>query len=97
MNLKHKGAIIVLIGKKSKTSARDEILEVVKEITKERAGKSFTVSEVLDMMRNLQTNYKDSTIRTHIMSKCCINAPNHHGTVFNDYERIDRGIYRLVE
>ncbi|MFJ5770990.1 hypothetical protein [Psychrobacillus sp. NPDC093180] len=83
--------------KTNNTSARDEIIEVVKFITKEREVKSFTVREVLNVMRNRETNYKDSTIRTHIISKCCANAPKHHGTVSNDFERIGRGIYRIIE
>lgn len=87
----------MIIDNKKKTSARDEILEVVKNLTKERTVKSFTVSEVLDLMKSCETNYKESTIRTHITSKCCANAPNHHGTVYNDFERIGRGIYRLIE
>lgn len=82
--------------KKIRTTARDEILTAVKNITREREEKQFGLGEVLQYMIADGTSYKESTIRTHITSKCCSNSPNHHGSVFNDYERIGKGIYRLV-
>jgi hypothetical protein len=56
----------------------------------------FTAREVLDHMKSQNTIYKDSTINTHINSKCCINAPNNHGTVYNDFERVAPGKYKLL-
>ncbi len=50
----------------------------------------------LDCMRKKDTQYKDSTIKTHITSRLCANAPNHHGATYNDLERTDRGTYRLL-
>ncbi|WP_416144629.1 hypothetical protein [Planococcus koreensis] len=82
--------------KKICTTARDEILTAVQKITRERKEKQFGLSEVLQYMKDAGTSYKESTIRTHITSKCCSNSPNHHGSVFNDYERIGKGIYRLL-
>ncbi|WP_423219873.1 DUF7669 domain-containing protein [Alicyclobacillus tolerans] len=55
----------------------------------------FTVQEVVDFMKERQTMYPESTIRTHVTSRCCLNAPSHHGTVYNDFERIERGVYKL--
>ena len=78
--------------KKSRTTARDEILIAVKSMTKAREAKHFSIGEVLED----GTSYKESKIRTHITSKCCSNAPNHHASVFNDYERIGKGVYRLI-
>ncbi|MDN7227339.1 hypothetical protein QWY15_08555 [Planococcus sp. N064] len=81
---------------KSRTTARDEILSAVKVITQERQAKSFKLEEVLILMKSRETTYKESTIRTHITSRCCANSPNHHGSVYNDYERIGKGLYRLI-
>lgn len=82
--------------KKIRTSAREEILTAVKSITQEREEKHFHLSEVLQFMKSHGTSYKESTIRTHVTSRCCSNSPNHHGSVFNDYERIGKGLYRLI-
>lgn len=82
--------------KDTRSTARDEILTAVKSIVREKEVKHFSVSEVLEYMKEDGTSYKESTIRTHIISKCCSNAPNHHASVFNDYERVGKGLYRLV-
>lgn len=82
--------------KKVRTTAREEILIAVKSITQEREEKQFHISEVLQYMKSSETGYKESTILTHVISRCCSNSPNNHGSVFNDYERIGRGLYRLV-
>ncbi|GLG01228.1 hypothetical protein Alches_12670 [Alicyclobacillus hesperidum subsp. aegles] len=57
--------------------------------------KSFHGSRVVDYMKAMKTTYPESTIRTHVTSLCCVNAPNHHATVFSDFERMDRGVYRI--
>ena len=82
--------------KKTRITARDEILTAVKSMTKEREAKHFSIGEVLHYMKEGGTSYMESTIRTHITSRCCSNAPNHHASVFNDYERIGKGVYRLI-
>lgn len=84
------------IPQKPQTTARNEILSAVKAITQERQDKVFELREVLSLMKSRETSYKESTIRTHITSKCCANSPNHHGSVYNDFERIGKGIYRLI-
>lgn len=82
--------------KKQPTTAREEILTAVKCIILEREDNSFYLREVLQYMKSNDTSYQESTIRTHITSRCCFNSPNHHGSVFNDYERIGKGMYRLI-
>jgi hypothetical protein len=86
----------MLTTKKPRTTARDEILSAVKNILRERENNNFHVTEILHYMKSNNTSYKESTIRTHITSRCCANSPNHHGSVFNDFERIGKGMYRLI-
>ncbi|MGD6993981.1 DUF7669 domain-containing protein [Sutcliffiella horikoshii] len=77
-------------------SCREEILSTVKEILNEKGKDDFTIIEVLEAMNRNNTTYSEYTIRTHISSRCCSNAPNHHKIVFHDYYRIERGKYRLL-
>jgi len=42
------------------------------------------------------SRYKESTIRTHVTSRMCRNAPKYHATKYDDFERVDYGTYRLV-
>jgi hypothetical protein len=75
-------------------TAREQILAAIERITS-RPGQTFTVSEVLDDLRAHGSELAESTIRTHVTSRMCIDSPDHHGTTYDDLERVDRGVYRL--
>lgn len=79
----------------SKSTCRDEVLAAVYTIITAKGTNRFTVEEVVRHMRNINTRYKESTIRTHITSRCCVNAPKNHGVVYNDFERLEDGVYKL--
>jgi len=83
------------VGQNRRSSCRDEVLLAAQSIVKRKGTNRFTVQEVVDHMKVMGTTYPESTIRTHVTSRCCMNAPNNHATVFADFERIDRGVYRL--
>lgn len=74
---------------------KTELLRAVNNIVKQNGVNSFTTQEVLDFMKSRGALYKNSTIKTHICSKCCINANKNHATVYNDYRRIENGKYEL--
>jgi tRNA threonylcarbamoyladenosine modification (KEOPS) complex Cgi121 subunit len=75
-------------------TAREQILAAIDRI-RSRPGDTFTVADVLDELRAQGTDLAESTIRTHITSRMCRNAPDHHGITYDDLERVDRGVYRL--
>lgn len=77
-------------------TCRDEILEAVKFIITKKCRNEFTISEVMGYMVAKGTEYAPSTIRTHITSKCCKDAPQNHGTKYDDFERIGKGLYSLI-
>ncbi|WP_163536357.1 hypothetical protein [Gracilibacillus sp. YIM 98692] len=79
------------MGDKKRTSCEDEMLQVIKELVKEKGKINFTVQGVLDKMKRAGTTYKEYTMRTHLTSKCCVNISQHHQTVYNDYKRIELG------
>ncbi len=72
-------------------TARDEILDTISQHRLD----NFTIQEIIDLMQKAGTRYEESTIRTHISSKMCKDAPVHHQTVYNDLVRIGHGLYRL--
>lgn len=72
-------------------TARDEILDAIRRLGTD----VFSIRDVIDELRARGSRYRDSTIRTHITSRMCANAPDHHGTVYPDLERVGRGLYRL--
>jgi hypothetical protein len=75
-------------------TAREQILAAIERI---RSGPrdTFTESDVLDELRAQGTDLAESTVRTHITSRMCGDSPDHHGTTYDDLERVDRGVYRL--
>lgn len=75
-------------------TAREQILAAINRI-RSGPGDTFTVADVLDELRAQGTDLAESTIRTHITSRMCRNAPDHHGTTYDDLERVNRGVYRL--
>lgn len=74
--------------------AREQILAAIERISPGSGG-TFTISDVLQELRSQGSDLAESTIRTHITSRMCGDAPDHHGTTYDDLERVDRGVYRL--
>jgi len=58
----------------------------------------FGIGEVLKEMQRLGTlsRYSISTVRTHITSRCCSNAPDNHAVTYKYFERIGRGLYKII-
>lgn len=82
--------------KRQKTwNYRDEILAAVREIVKRKGRNEFEVAEVVEYMLSKNPNLNVSTIRTHVTSRCCVNAAANHAVTYSDFERIGRGVYRL--
>jgi len=80
----------------SLANCRGEILEAVKVIIKEKNKNEFSPNEVIKHMKDNRTRYKEGTIKNHIIAKCCINTTSTFGTLYEDFERIDRGLYKLL-
>lgn len=57
---------------------------------------TFKLEEIVDGVYASGSTYKESTIRTHVVSSMCKDAPDNHGTVYRDLERMSRGMYRLA-
>lgn len=75
-------------------TAREQILAVVGELLRDPSD-TFTVRDVVDALNRRGTGLAESTIRTHVTSRMCADAPDNHGTTYDDFERVGRGTYRL--
>ena len=89
MSLAERGRI-----KEEPMTARDEILDALPRLRARLGRDDFTPAEVLQELRRAGSVYSDSTIRTHVTSRMCGNAPDNHGVVYSDLERIGHGRYR---
>jgi hypothetical protein len=78
-------------------TCRDEILQCAKEVTRQSGLDYFTIPEIISCMAKRGSQYAESTIRTHIVSRMCKNAPENHAVTYNDLERTERGEYCLAK
>jgi hypothetical protein len=81
-------------GERMAKTCREEILEAFKSLEKQYGRNDFDVVEVLQAVQSVTSSFKESTIRTHITSRMCAQAPVHHGTVYADLDRVGPGRYR---
>jgi hypothetical protein len=56
----------------------------------------FSPAELIAKAHSQGSTYPDSTLRTHIVSIMCKNAPVNHATTYGDLERVSRGLYKLT-
>ncbi len=76
-------------------TARQEILEVARDLTA-RGLTPFAPRDVLAELERRGTRYPESTLRTHIISAMCINAPTNHAVTYPDLRRVGHGRYELT-
>lgn len=78
-----------------RVTARSEILAAIESVV--AADGTFAVADIVKELDRRGSAYAESTIRTHIVSRMCETAPDHHAATYDDLERVDRGMYRLRE
>lgn len=69
----------------------EEVLAVAQRLAAARKDSSFTVQEVVSALPALNQN----TVRTHVVSRCCVNAPKNHLHKWDYFRRIGRGRYQI--
>jgi hypothetical protein len=77
--------------------AHEEVLEAAQFIVNRTGKNEFTIMDIISEMAKSGTEYKESTIRTHVASRLCDNCPPNHGTTYAFFERIEHGKYRLIK
>lgn len=73
-------------------SIHEEVLRAARRICGERGGKSFRVGDVVHALPHLNA----SSVRTHVVSRCCVNAPQHHPHRWPYFRRLARGEYEIL-
>jgi predicted RNase H-like HicB family nuclease len=73
-------------------SIHEEVLRAARRLCRERGSWTFTAEEVVRSLPHLNEN----SVRTHISSRCCVNAPKNHPHKWDYFRRLRRGIYELL-
>lgn len=76
-------------------TARDEVLAAAHSLTARSADGTFTAGEVVTYLQSKGTRYTAATIRTHVASRMCANAADHHAVTYDDLVSIGGGRYRV--
>ena len=76
------------------STARSEILEAIPAV--QRSDGTFTLASIVRELRRRKSRYAEGTIRTHVVSRMCANAPANHAVTYDDLEKVDPGVYRLL-
>jgi predicted RNase H-like HicB family nuclease len=69
----------------------EEVLRTAIRICRERKSWTFKADEVVLRLPHLN----ESSVRTHIVSRCCVNAPKNHPHKWDYFERTQRGLYTI--
>ena len=70
---------------------RDDIIDC---IARRFNDVEFSPMDIILALHEEGTHYPDTTIRTHVTSYMCENAPQNHGVQHGDIIRTRRGCYR---
>ena len=70
----------------------EEVLRAATRLCRERRGWTFTAEEVVRALPGLN----ESSVRTHIVSRCCVNAPKNHPHKWDYFRRVRRGVYEIL-
>ena len=71
----------------------EEILSAVRRLCAARRGWTFTPAEVVRALPHLN----ERSVRTHVVSRCCVNAPRHHAHRWPYFKRVRRGVYEILK
>jgi hypothetical protein len=77
-------------------TCHEEVLAAAIAVTAAKGRNEFSPVEIIEYMKAKGSRYPESTIRTHVVSRCCANAPDHHAVVYRYFKRVGRGTYRIL-
>ena len=70
----------------------DEVLAAARRISAERRPARFTPDDIVNALPHLNPR----TVRTHVVSRCCVNAPKNHPHKWPYFRRVGRGQYEIA-
>jgi predicted RNase H-like HicB family nuclease len=75
----------------SAMAIHEEVLRAAIRLCRDRGNWTFKADEVVLRLPHLN----ESSVRTHIVSRCCVNAPKNHPHKWDYFRRIHRGLYAI--
>lgn len=72
-------------------SVHEEVLAAAQALARASSKWTFRIADVVRALPHLNRG----TVRTHVASRCCVNAPAHHESRHPYFTAVGRGVYRL--
>ncbi|MGH9921095.1 MAG: DUF7669 domain-containing protein [Nitrososphaerales archaeon] len=76
-------------------TCRDAVLEAFRGLRERNRRDVFKLEQIVHEVLSHTSEFKESTIRTHVTSRMCADAPPNHGVVYADLDRVGPSLYRL--
>src|SRR6188768_1377371 len=73
-------------------AVHDEVLESARRLCAERGTSDFAPDDIVRALPHLNPR----TVRTHVVSRCCVNAPTNHPHKWDYFKRVGRGRYEIT-
>jgi len=71
----------------------DAVLDAFERLERRHARRAFRVDEIVAHTLAGDSQFKESTVRTHVISRMCAIAPDHHAVTYDDLD--SRGAWTL--
>ena len=78
-------------------NCREELLAVFTEYVEEKGENEFTRAEAIATMRRVGSKCKSGSVSAHLSYRCCANIPRYYKPMYDDYEKIGDGLYRIKD
>jgi predicted RNase H-like HicB family nuclease len=69
----------------------EAVLEAANRAAGGQKDGTFTPDEIVRAL----PQFNESTVRTHVVSRCCVNAPKNHLHKWAYFRRVSRGVYQI--
>jgi hypothetical protein len=73
---------------------REAVLAAFDRLERRHDKRDFPLVEIVAEVQAVTDTFRESTIRTHVLSRMCRQAAANHAVVYPDLDRVGRGVYR---
>lgn len=80
-----------MAGADQRLSVQQQVLAAAQRLCAGQADGTFRLAEVVAALPHLDAG----TVRTHVGSRCCVNAPSNHAHRWPYFRRLRHGVYRI--
>ena len=74
-------------------NCHEACLKSALRIVNEKGKNIFELNEIVSDLKEI--GFNESTVRTHITSRCCAGANEHHAKTYSYFNKVGKGLYKI--